>query len=391
MDINFYFEPIDNEGHRADRPTDQNRLINQISIYAKEAPFPDTEELDIAIIGVKEDRAANGNKGCAEAPDRVRDYLYNLFSHWKHLRIADLGNLKNGHTVEDTYFAVKDVVAALLRQHVIPIILGGSQDLTFANYTAYEQVGKVINFAAVDPLFDLGHDEHDLNTRSYLSRIIMHQPNFLFNYTNIGYQSYYVDTDALVLMKNLYFDINRLGKVRANMEEAEPMIRNVDFLSFDISAIRQSEAPGNFYANPNGFNGEEACRLCRYAGISDRLSSIGFYEYNPKFDVNGQTAKLLAQMIWYFIDGYAHRRDDLPEQSTEDFIRFTVKTEEFDENLVFLKSKKTERWWIEMQTLNKIRKKYRRHQYIPCSYSDYQNALKHEIPDRWWKVQQKLM
>jgi hypothetical protein len=175
------------------------------------------------------------------------------------------------------------------------------------------------------------------------------------------------------------------------MEEAEPMIRNIDFLSFDMAAIRQAEAPGNFYANPNGFSGEEACRLCRYAGISDRLTSIGFYEYNPSFDVNGQTAKLLAQMIWYFIDGYAHRKNDQPEKGTEDFIRFTVKSEDFDENLVFLKSKKTDRWWIEMQAVDKIRQKYRRHQYIPCSLSDYEHALKNEIPDRWWKLQQKLM
>lgn len=391
MDINFYFNPIDREGHTTDRPTDQNRLGRLIKVFSEKENFPDLENTNIAIIGIQEDRGANGNKGCAEAPDRVRDFLYNLFSHWNHIQIADLGNIKNGHTLEDTYFAIKEVVGSLLKQNILPILIGGSQDITFANYTAYESIGKVINFAAVDPLFDLGHDEHDLNTRSYLSRIIMHQPNFLFNYTNIGYQSYYVDTDALVLMKNLYFDINRLGKVRSNMEEAEPMIRNVDFMSFDISAIRQAEAPGNFYANPNGFSGEEACRLCRYAGISDRLSSIGFYEYNPKFDVNSQTARLIAQMIWYFIDGFANRKNDLPENGKEEFIKFIVKTEEFDENLIFLKSKKTERWWIEMQAVNKIREKYRRHQFIPCSYSDYQKALNHEIPDRWWKVQQKLM
>ncbi|MEJ2594517.1 MAG: arginase family protein [bacterium] len=249
----------------------------------------------------------------------------------------------------------------------------------------------MINFCAVDPKFDLGHDEDELSSCSYLSRIIMHQPNFLFNYTNIGYQTYYVDEDALVLMKNLYFDAYRLGKVRAEMEEIEPMIRNVDVMSFDISAIRQTDAPGNFYANPNGFSGEEACRICRYAGISDKLSSIGFYEYNSSYDVNGQTAKLLAQMIWYFIDGVAHRKDDLPENGPDQFVRFIVKSENFDEDLVFLKSKKTERWWIEMQASDQIREKYRRHQFIPCSYADYQSALNQEIPDRWWKMQQKLM
>jgi len=391
MDISVYFEPIDREGHDLSGQADQNRLGNFITSYLEKDKFPDLDDVKLAIIGVAEDRAALQNKGCSLAPDRVRDHFYNLFSHWDNIKIADLGNIKRGNTIDDTYFAVKDVIAQLIRQNIVPIILGGSQDLTYANYLAYENLGKVINFAAVDSRFDLGHDEHELNARSYLSRIILHQPNFLFSYTNLGYQSYYVDTDAIALMKKLYFETNRLGNVRANLEDIEPMVRNADVLSFDISAIRQSDAPGTFYANPNGFFGEEACRICRYAGMSDKLSSIGFYEFNPKFDKNGQTASLVSQMIWYFIDGFVNRKHDLPEEGMEDYIRFMVNLEGYNDELVFLKSKKTERWWMEIQPKNKIRDKYRRHQFIPCSYQDYQNALNHEVPDRWWKLQQKFM
>src|SRR5210317_931674 len=137
MDINYYFDPIDLDGHENDRPTDQNRLGKLITIFSEKEHFPDLDTIDIAIIGITEDRGANGNKGCGEAPDRVRDFLYRLYSHWRHINIADLGNIKNGHTLEDTYFAVKEVTAALLKQNILPILLGGSQDLTFANYTAY--------------------------------------------------------------------------------------------------------------------------------------------------------------------------------------------------------------------------------------------------------------
>ena len=391
MDISIYFDPTDREGHDLSGQADRNRLGNLISCHSEKDNFPNLDGIEIALLGVKEERGALKNKGCADGPDRVRDYFYNLFSHWNGVKIADLGNLKNGHSVEDTYFALKDVVAELIKQDILPIILGGSQDLTYANYLAYQNLGKVINFASIDPVFDIGHDEHELTSRSYLSRIILHQPNYLFSFTNIGYQSYYVDQDAVVLMKNLYFDSNRLGNVRSNMEESEPMIRNADFVSFDISAIRKSDAPGNFYGNPNGFFGEEACKLSRYAGMSDKLSSIGFYEFNPAYDQDGQTASLLAQMIWYFIDGYMNRQHDLPEDNMENYIRFMVNVEAFEDQLIFLKSKKTARWWLEIQTQNKIRKKYRRHQFVPCSYQDYQNALNHEVPDRWWKLQQKLM
>ena len=391
MDISLYFEPVNLEGHDFSHQTDKNRLGNVASIYTTDSDFPDLTDTKLVIVGVNEDRAALENKGSSKAPDTIRDYFYRLYSHWNQLSIADLGNIKRGHTIDDTYFALKEVVASLLKQNILPIIIGGSQDLTYANYLAYESLGKVINIVSVDSKFDLGHDEHDLNAKSFLSRIILHQPNFLFNYTNIGYQSYFVDQDARALMKNLYFDINRLGNVRTDMVEAEPMIRNADLLSFDITSIRQADAPGSFYSNPNGFHGEEACRICRYAGMSDKLSSVGFYEINPKYDIFGQTSHLAAQMLWYFIDGFMNRKGDLPEISTEHYTKFMLHAGEYDEELIFLKSKKTDRWWMELQTKNKFKNKYKRHQFVPCSYQDYQLALKHEIPDRWWKVQQKLM
>lgn len=394
MDISLYFDPVSPEIFEFSTPTDHERIFDVIKAYKSEGSFPDLDYTKLAIIGIDEDRAALLNKGCAKGPDHIRRYFYNLFSHWKNLAIADLGNIKRGHAVDDTYFAAKEVIAYLLSNDITPIIIGGSQDLTYANYLAYEDIGRVINIAAVDPMFDLGNDEHELNSRSYLSRIILHQPNFLFAYTNVGYQTYFVDKDAVGLMKNLLFDVHRLGKVNLDMEEAEPMIRNADILSIDISAIRASDAPGNFNAGPNGFYGEEVCRICRYAGISDKLSSVGFYEFNPEFDVKGQTAHLIAQMIWYFIDGFMNRKNDFPEDNKdfmENYVRFFVKVDDFEDELIFLKSKKTDRWWMQVAIKNNVHKKYKRHQFVPCSYNDYKAALNQEIPDRWWKVQQKLI
>ncbi len=391
MDLDIYFEPA--EFQFGDNPgqTAYNRLGDIINAYTHNDGFPILNDAQIALLGVKEDRMALENRGCGEAPDSVRQHLYSLYSHWNHLKIIDLGNIKQGHTVDDTYFAVKEVVSSLLKAGVLPIIIGGSQDITYANYLSYENIGRVINIATVDPLFDLGHDESELNSRSYLSRIILHQPNFLFNYTNIGYQTYFVNQDAIQLMKNLFFDFNRLGNVRLQPEEAEPMVRNADILSFDVSAVRYSDAPGNFYAGPNGFKGEEACRICRYAGLSDKLSSIGFYELNPKYDDRGQTAQLVAQMIWYFLDGFMNRQGDYPNKERINFIRFRVHLEEFDEEMIFLKSKNTGRWWIEVPIKIKANERYGLQHLIPCSYNDYQTALRQELPDRWWKMQQKLM
>ena len=392
MDISDFFEPLDlREFSNTGETTGQVRLGNLMCIYSDAGNFPDYANFDIAIIGVKDDRNAVDNEGCGLAPDYIRQYFYKLNPGPHPNKLVDLGNIKRGFTVSDTYFALSSVVAEMISNNVLPVILGGSQDLTFANYQAYQSLGQTINIVAVDPMFDLGKSEQELGSQSYLSNIILHQPNYLFNYANIGYQTYFIDQDALKLMKNLFFDTYRLGIVHESLEEVEPIVRNADMLSFDISAVRNSDAPGNGNATPNGFYGEEACQIIRFAGLSDKLTSIGFYEVNPKYDKTGQTAHLVAQMIWYFIDGYYCRANDFPFKNAEDYLKYRVNISDHKEEIVFYKSKKTDRWWMEIPLPAGQQIKYERHLLVPCSYKDYQVACENDIPDRWWMVYQKLM
>ena len=392
MDISAFFEPLDlGEIPQSGETAGQARLGNVIGIYYDASDFPDYTAYDIVLIGVKDDRNAVDNEGCGMAPDQIRKYLYKLNPGPHPIKLADLGNIKRGYTVSDTYFALSSVVAEMITNNVLPVILGGSQDLTYANYQAYQSLGQIINIVAIDPMFDLGKSEQEMDSQSYLSNIILHQPNYLFNYANIGYQTYFIDQDALRLMKNLFFDTYRLGIVNESLEEVEPIVRNADMVSFDISAIRNSDAPGNGNATPNGFYGEEACQIVRYAGLSDKLTSIGFYEVNPKYDRTGQTAHLVAQMIWYFLDGYYQRAHDSPFKNEEDYLKYRVTISDHKEEIVFYKSKKTDRWWMEIPLPAEQRIKYERHYLVPCSYKDYQTACENDIPDRWWMVYQKLM
>ena len=390
MDISIFFEPIQLKGFKPGKKR-HRQLGDIVTAHTTAGNFPDLADVDIVIFGVNEDRHALNNEGCAQAPDLVRQELYRLFPGGHPIKMADLGNMLRGHSIEDTYFALTSALEELIRNDITPVIIGGGQDLTYAQYKAYEKLGRIINIVAVDPQFDLGRSTKELNSQSYLSRIIMQQPNYLFNYTNIGYQSYFVDQEAVALMNNLLFDSYRLGVVRSAMEEVEPMVRNADMLSLDISSIRMSDAPGNSNAIPHGFYGEETCQIMRYAGMSDKLSSLGIYEYNPRFDRQNQTAQLISQLVWYFIDGYYHRRGEFPFDKKKDVVKFRVTSPDFKEELVFYKSKKSDRWWMEVPVMTKNKSKYERVHVVPCSYKDYQTAMNHNIPDRWWQAYQKLM
>ena len=391
MDISVYFDPLDLNVFEFLPAGDKHRLGNLISAFLEHDKFPQIEKADLALIGIGEDRNAVANEGCAAAPDFIRNELYALYGGSAKSRIIDLGNLKRGHSVEDTYYALSAVVETLIGLNVIPVIMGGSHDLAFALYKAYESMGQVVNILSADQKFDLGKSDEKINAQNYLNKIILRQPNYLFNYTNIGYQTYLVDPESIKLMNNLYFDIYRLGNIRDQMEEVEPLTRNADMVTIDIGAVRQSDAPGNQNAQPNGFFGDEMCRITRYAGISDKVTSLGIFEYNPSVDVNRQTAKLISQMIWYFIDGYYNRKHDHPYREKEDYIKYTVTIRDHNDHLVFYKSKKSDRWWMDVPVKKDFKSVYERHHLVPCSYTDYETACNDDIPDRWWQAYQKLM
>ena len=359
----------------------------KIQIHTEREGFPDLDTVKIAIFGVQEDRNSENNFGCGENLHFIRRKFYELFPGDWHTEIADLGNVLKGNEVNDTYFAVAEIINYLLKKNIIPIILGGGQDITYVNYRAYDTLEQTVNITAVDSRFDLGSFEEGLTSQSYLSKIIMQEPNNLFNYTNVGYQTYFNPQDEIDLLESLFFGTYRLGKAK-ELENIVPAFRDADIVSIDMGAVKQSDAPANNNASPNGFYGDEICAIARYAGISDKVSSFGIYEYNSKYDQNHQTANLIAQMMWYFIEGVNFRVKDYPFSNKENYQKFTVLFED-DDPLVFYKSHKTGRWWIEVQILSD--NKFKRHALIPCTYQDYQQAIAHNIPERWYKAMKKLV
>jgi len=386
MDLEF-LSPVDDAVVAQIILKSPTTLGNFVDIHTRDDGFPDLDDVQIAIVGVQEDRNAENNYGTGEDLKNIRKKLYELFPGKWDTKIADLGNITQGSKPEDTYYALLDTVTELLSKNIIPIILGGGQEMTYVNYRAYDNLEQSVNITVVDSKFDLGTLEDDLSSHSFMSKIIMQEPNNLFNYCNVGYQTYFNDPDEIQLFDNMYFDCYRLG-VSKNLEAIEPAFRNADIISIDLGAIRKSDAPGNNNASPNGFSGDEICAISRYAGVSDKVSSFGIYEYNSKYDTNDQTAALIAQMIWYFIEGVNLRVKDYPFSTKENYQKFTVILED-DDPIIFYKSNKSGRWWIEINVISN--NKYKRHALIPCTYKDYEEAMNQNIPDRWYKAMRKMV
>ena len=371
----------------------QSQMGQKMEIFSNEFPELDDNSFDIALIGVLEDRNSANNQGAGLAPDYLREKFYALHEGDYTTRIVDLGNIKQGDKVSDTSIALKTVVHELIKKNILPVILGGSQDLTYAQFMAYEKLEQKVDLVVIDSHLDIDDSpENTLETTSssYLNRILLHEPNYLFNFSNMGYQTYFANQDSLRVIQKLYFDAHRLGDIFEKISSTEPIIRNANMISFDISAIRSSDACANSNATPNGLYGEDACQICRYAGMNDKLTSIGFYEFNPAYDQNGQTASLMAQMLWYLVDGFYNRKNDLPLQPKSKYLIYRANLKDGFHELIFVKSKKTDRWWLQVPYPSGISKNERYH-LVPCSYEDYKTAMAGEMPDLWWRTYQKLI
>lgn len=391
LSLQDFFSPINSELVHPEVAYNTSQLGFSIKSYITQ--FPELDEIDIALIGVKEDRNSINNEGTSLAANSFRESFYPLYQGVQKPRIADLGNILAGASVMDTYIALKTVVAELIKAGILPVIIGGGQDLTYAQYLAYERLEQKVDLVVIDSSFDLNENEKDskiTTSESYLNKILLHEPNYLFNFSNIGYQSYFVSEESITVLDRLYFDSYRLGSFKGAIEKAEPIVRNADLISFDMSAIRSSDACANANASPNGFYGEEACQILRYAGMNDKLSSIGFYEFNPAYDSNGQTAALLSQMVWYFIDGYYNRKKDFPLQPKSSYVIYRTSLKQSGHEVVFVKSKKTDRWWMQVPYPNTKSLNERFH-LVPCSYAEYQTALDGEVPDLWLRTYYKLV
>jgi len=386
MDLNGYFDPVSLERPEFEYMDNREAFNHHITVHTPDQPIRELDSHQVTIIGVPEDR--NGFiKGSKDAPDAVRNKLYQLARINRGLKIYDLGNIKTGGSVNDTCFALRDVLLELKERRIIALILGGSQDLSRGVFLAMEKQEGLHQVLTIDSMLDFSETAETHHSRNYLNYLLQPESRERFSFTNLGHQAHFTTDTQLDQLEKSYLESIRLGTARKDLQQAEPLIRDSEFISIDLGAVRHSDAPGASIPSPNGFFGDELCQVTRYAGLSEQVYFVGFFEFNPSGDVNGQTAHITAQAAWYFLDGLSHRILENPVDTPEHIKKFIVNLNAAGHDITFHKSTLSERWWMEIPVKNPVTG---HNFFVSCSYEDYQHACNQEIPDRWWRYLHRL-
>jgi len=386
VDLNDYLNPVSIESPVFEHLNGQAGFPHNITIHTDNAPIRDINKYRIAILGVPEGRNSP-NAGSMKGPDAIRTELYKLAKIPGKPKIIDLGNMKQGVTFNDTIAGLTDVLTLLVNENLFPLIIGGSSALVPAIDKALSNQKIRYTLTAVDPRIDFNSERKEPDSFNYLNTIINNHKSTFNHYINIGYQTYLNDQQVINRFLKKRSELVRIGDVRQAIYLTEPMFRDSDAAIFDISAVRQSDAPGTMSPSPNGFYGEEICLLSRYAGISDKLKIFGLFDVNPEFDIRNQTSGLAAQILWFFLEGFSQKQYETPSLNISNsgrFIKYHVRVTDLEDDLIFMKSNLTDRWWIV------IPQEKDQDQYVACSHEDYLKANRNEVPERWVKAVDRL-
>ncbi len=358
-----YFEPIPNHINIIDNLLDY-QLGKNISIL--DTSLSTIENQDIALIGI------------GKTVDVFRTYFYQLSYNFKNINIIDLGNLKSTDINQ-----LNNILEHCLSKKTLPIVISDTN--ISAEFISNQTQKHLNNIIVVDKEISLSQNDK-IDSNNLYNSILLDNSDKIFNFGLIGYQSYFIDSKVVSFLSNKNYDYLRLGNLKKNIELSEPLIRDADFMSFNLAALKKIEVPSCSQASPSGLFVEEACQLTYYAGISDKMNFLNIHGYDLTIKNESQTAQAISQMVWYFIYGYSNRKYDYPV-SMNNFKEFIVDFRKSNYQITFWKSIKSDRWWMEVPLKEKSKT---RHRLIPCSYEDYLEAGNGSLPERLLKAHQRF-
>ena len=276
---------------------------------------------DVVILGCSQDegvRRNGGRVGAAEAPRAIREQFYKLTPFNVRKRIFDLGDVEMTGSLEETHDVLTAVVKQVLKDNKRLIVLGGGNDISYADGRAVAEVFGVDAWIGVniDSHLDVRVAEQRHSGTPY--RQLLDEGHLRPDYFyEVGYQTHFCSPIYYEYIRELGVNRISLELMRSRAEadlELKESIRNnfighsssmTTFFGFDMDAVRSADAPGTSAPSPLGLKAGEFIQLVKYAASLANTRLIEFTEMNPKYDIDNRTAKLVAIGMHRFCTGVA--------------------------------------------------------------------------------------
>ncbi len=352
--LEAFFEPVNKQLLKGIAKK-QSILGNKIVIFTQK--FPDTKNIDIAIIGLGD----NANI--------MRPYLYQYAHRFNGIEIADFGNLKHNGTAKNINAGIAECIIALREENIIPIFIGENMNYGIGLQKALPF--SKIDYALVSPT--IAYKEGSIANNLAANKKLFHA-------SFIGIQSFLNTNEIVQESSDEFIEHLRLGDVKANITLVEPLLRQADIFEFDLSAIKHQEFSSAAQLLPNGLQTQDACGICRYAGISNTLGCYVLRNFTLTKN-NTIDAQQIAQMVWYILDGIDNRFNDFPQLNHRNFTVYKCHANS-GEDMVFINSNLTGRWWLQIpQKGKKTAPKF-----IGCLETDFEIAQQGDVPEKWYRA-----
>lgn len=237
---------------------------------------------------------------CAPCPDEFRE----LIEH-----TLDLGDLKLSGEVERDQRRLGETLAPYLERDVFVAVIGGGHETAFGHFLGWSRAGRRVSILNWDSDVDVRElKDGKGHSGSPFRQALLHESGLCRSYTVAGLLPYSAAEAHLEFVREhggdyvWGFDLDRDAVKRVYADLPGPAM-----VTFDLDGVDQAFAPGVSAPATGGISAELWLAAAHAAGRCPAVSSCDIVELNPKFDRDGQTAKLAAFTLWQILRGVSER------------------------------------------------------------------------------------
>jgi formiminoglutamase len=217
--------------------------------------------------------------------------------------------------LEASQQALGEVVASLLKNNIIPIVLGGGHEVSFGNYLGVAQAFPpqkklgIINFDSHFDMQPVAPTHRGSATTTFYQVAMDHQAKQRsFNYNCVGIQYASNIAQSFEFAKSQGVRVIFAEELHQGMSEkcVDFIDRVVDesdivYISISLDVFSPAFAPGVSAIQPLGLNPWQIIPLLRQAAAAGKVVCYDLAEHAPRYDVDHRTAKLAASLIYEII------------------------------------------------------------------------------------------